>query len=89
MDTIDNLFETLGNSKAEHFRAKASENFQDLARMPNIGAPRTGGSNPRRDMRMWRIREFEEYLVFYSVDPEFLSIDRIIHAKRDYNRQRL
>ncbi len=47
MDTIDNLFETLGNSKAEHF------------------------------------------LVFYSVDAEFLSIDRILHAKRDYNRQRL
>ena len=38
---------------------------------------------------MWRIREFEEYLIFYSVDPEFLSIDRIIHAKRDYNRERL
>ena len=89
MDTIDNLLETLGNSEAQHFRAKASEPFQDLARMPKIGVPRTGGSNPSRDMRMWRIREFEEYLVFYSVDAEFLSIDRIIHAKRDYNRQRL
>ncbi len=89
MDTIDNLFETLGNSKAQHFRSKAAETFQDLLRMPKIGVPRTGGSNPSRDMRMWRIREFEEYLVFYSVDAEFLSIDRILHAKRDYNRQRL
>ena len=88
-DTARNLLETLGAAKAEQFQASALQTFLDLVRMPKIGAPRTGGSNPRRDMRMWRIREYEEYLVFYSVDAEFLSIDRIIHAKRDYNRQRL
>lgn len=88
-DTARNLLETLGAAKAEQFQANALQTFLDLVRMPKIGAPRIPEHNPTRDMRMWRIREFEEYLVFYSVDPEFLNIDRVIHAKRDYKRQRL
>ena len=89
MDMIENLLETLGHSKAEQFRSNASKTFQDLARMPKIGTPRETGRESMRDLRMWRIRDFEEYLVFYSVETGLVNIDRVIHAKRDYKRHAL
>jgi len=36
---------------------------------------------------MWRIRDFEEYLVFYYLESEVVYVERIVHAKRDYRRQ--
>ncbi|WP_423230100.1 type II toxin-antitoxin system RelE/ParE family toxin [Caloramator mitchellensis] len=26
----------------------------------------------------------DDYLVFYTIDNEFISIQRVLHAKRDY-----
>ena len=87
MDIHRNLNETLGNSKADQFETSASQTFLDLARMPNIGASRKMERDPHRDVRMWRVRDFMEYLIFYSVEPDLVRIDRVIHAKRDYKRQ--
>jgi plasmid stabilization system protein ParE len=35
---------------------------------------------------MWRIREFEKYLIFYEPIGGDVEIMRVIHAARDYNR---
>jgi plasmid stabilization system protein ParE len=87
LDTYRNLREIFGPTKAEHFQSNAFQTFRDLAGMPNMGAPRRIERDPHRDLRMWRIRDFEEYQVFYSVEPEFVRISRVIHAKRNYRRQ--
>ena len=86
IDTFRNLHEILGVAKAEQFQANALQTFLDLAQMPNVGAPRMVEFDPMRDFRMWRIRGFEEYLVFYSVETGLVNIDRVIHAKRDFKR---
>ena len=88
-NTFRNLLKIVGAAKAEHFLANALLTFLDLARMPKIGAPRMVERDPMRDLRMWRIRDFEEYLVFYSVETGLVNIDRVIHAKRDYKRHAL
>src|SRR5436190_1613925 len=82
-----NLTDTLGDSKADQFEAHTSQTFLDLAQMPNIGAPRKMGRDQNRELRMWRVRGFEEYLIFYYVEPEFVRIGRVVHAKRDYRRR--
>src|SRR5213594_3423820 len=37
-------------------------------------------------VRIWRIREFEEYLIAYKPRRGGVAIERIIHAKQDYRR---
>lgn len=87
LDIYRNLGETLGNPKAEQFQSNTIQTFFDLAQMPNIGVPRKFGRNPQKDLRMWRVRDFEEYLIFYFVEPDFVQVERVVHAKRDYRRQ--
>jgi toxin ParE1/3/4 len=85
-DTIRNLIDILGAAKAQQFKARALESFTDLTLMPKMGAPRIADHQPSKDLRMWRIREFEEYLIFYSIEPDAVQIERVVHAKRDYRR---
>jgi toxin ParE1/3/4 len=77
----------LGHLNAGQFEMNSAQTFFDLAQMPNIGAPRQIERDPLRDVRMWRGRDFKEYLIFYSVKPDFVQIERVVHAKRDYKRE--
>jgi plasmid stabilization system protein ParE len=37
-------------------------------------------------LRMWRVRHFEKYLIFYQPIPDGVQIERVIHAAQDYTR---
>src|SRR5271166_183305 len=69
---------------ARRFLAAARLTFAELAQMPSMGAPRKIGKFP--NLRMWRIRDFEKYLMFYETAGEEVEVLRIIHAAQDYNR---
>ncbi len=81
------ILETAGATRADRFQARVWEPFDDLALTPKMGAPRRLGVSKPRDLRLWRVRDFEEYLIFYSVTPTVVRIERVIHAKLDYQRQ--
>ena len=49
-----------------------------------MGAPRKIANFPK--LRMWRIRGFEKYLIFYEPLAGGVEIMRVIHAAQDYNR---
>ncbi|MGO9269823.1 MAG: type II toxin-antitoxin system RelE/ParE family toxin [Terriglobia bacterium] len=76
--------ENSGVATARRFRAAARLTFSELAQTPRMGAPRKLGKFP--DLRMWRVREFEKYLIFYQPITDGVSIERVIHAAQDYNR---
>lgn len=69
---------------ARRFLAAARLAFGELAQMPGMGASRELGKFP--DLRMWRVREFEKYLIFYQPAGKDIEIMRVIHAAQDYNR---
>jgi hypothetical protein len=37
-------------------------------------------------IRLWRVRGFENYLIAYRQQRAGIAIERIIHAKQDYQR---
>jgi toxin ParE1/3/4 len=69
---------------ARRFQAAARATFVELAQSPGMGAPHKVEKFPR--VRMWRIREFEKYLIFYESIGGDVEIMRVIHAAQDYNR---
>jgi toxin ParE1/3/4 len=69
---------------ARRFQAAARATFAELARSPGMGAPKKVAKFPK--VRMWRIREFEKYLIFYEPIGGDVEIMRVIHAAQDYNR---
>jgi toxin ParE1/3/4 len=68
---------------ARRFLQSANSAFEELAQMPQIGASRTF-RNPRfAAVRMWPIRGFERFLVFYRPVKGGIEVLRVVHGARD------
>ena len=78
------LAENAGLEIAERFLTNAAASFDVLAVQPMIGAPLTLRHPELAGMRKWRIKEFDNYLIFYLPRPDGVSIIRILHAARDW-----
>jgi toxin ParE1/3/4 len=51
-----------------------------------MGAPRSL-RNPALDgLRVWPVKGFDEFLIFYVVKGDALRVIRILHGNRDLNR---
>jgi plasmid stabilization system protein ParE len=71
---------------AQSFLDACDASFQFLAANPHAGAQRDFESPELSNVRMWRIRNFEKYLIFYVPTGKAIKILHIIHSARDYNR---
>jgi plasmid stabilization system protein ParE len=80
------LIENAGVEVARRFRQAAVRTFEEPAERPLIGAPRKVRRPQFAGIRMWRVKEFDSYLIFYFPRKRGISIERVIHAKQDYQR---
>ena len=78
------LAEEAGLDVAERFLANAEASFKDLAQQPQMGAPLTLKHPALSNLRKWRIKGFDNHLVFYEPRPDGVSIVRILHAASDW-----
>ena len=68
---------------AVHFLVYAEETFELLAKMQFLGTPRDFRSHRLRTLRMWHVKSFEDYLIFYRPIDDGVEIFRVLHGKRD------
>lgn len=67
---------------AEEFLAAAEATFAQLTDMPGMGKA-VQLSLSLGEVRRWRVRGFEDYLIFYRLQEPTLEILRILHGARD------
>lgn len=60
--------------------------FRFLAANRHVGVEREFESSALSRVRMWRVRNFEKYLVFYVPTETGIKILHLLHSARDYNR---
>jgi|ERR1700757_4214232 len=80
------IAENAGVEVAKRFRQAVESAYAQLARMPRLGAPSKLRRKKHSGIRIWRIREFEQYLIVYKPRRGGVGIERLIHAKQDYQR---
>jgi toxin ParE1/3/4 len=68
---------------AFRFLDAAESSFEQLAAMPEMGLKREYHNPALADVRMWRITDFESYLIFYRPAQNGIDVIRVLHAKRD------
>lgn len=78
------LAENAGLDAADRFLSCAESSFNDLARQPMMGAPLTLKRPELADIRKWRVKDFDNHLVFYEPRPDGVSIVRVLHAASDW-----
>lgn len=90
LDDISNAvdyFLEIDPDVAETFYASLKEAEKLLLNNPRIGSPRTY-DNPRLvGMRMFRVSNFEKYLIFYQESDDRLEIIRVLHGARDIHAE--
>lgn len=88
-DLIDHfvfLAENAGIDVARRFLLSANASFDELAQMPELGAQRAF-RNPRfSSVRLWLVKGFERYLIFYGPLKDGVEILRVLHGSRDIER---
>ena len=80
---IEYLEEHAGLETAERFLDSLIRTFQELANMPRQGVRCNFRRSSARRLRRWRVRDFEDWLVFYLAKRDGVEIVHIIHGARD------
>ena len=70
---------------AQRFLAACDKTFKFLANNKNVGTTRTFRDSSLKDVRMWRVKGFEKYLVFYQPLLDGIKILHVVHSARNYN----
>ena len=77
------LYKQAGLDTADRFLQAAETTISDLAAMPEMGSLQHF-TNPRfAGTRRWRVRGFDNYLIFYRPLPNGIEILRVLYASRN------
>lgn len=68
------------------FLFAVEETLELIAANPLIGAERQFPASELSGIRMWRVKSYEKYLIFYFVRENAIELIRLIHSSLDYNR---
>lgn len=71
---------------AQSFLNACDTTFQFLAANRLIGTIREFKSSELSAVRMWRVKNFEKYLIFYTPTRLGVRILHVLHSAVDYNR---
>jgi toxin ParE1/3/4 len=71
---------------ADRFLSNAKTSFAELAAQPLIGSPLTLRHAKLQGMCKWRVRDFEHYLIFYLSRGDGVSIVRVLHSAKNWQR---
>ena len=80
------LAETAGTIIADRFQVDAEASIADLAAHPSVGAPLALRPPELMGLRIWRVKDFEHFLIFYLPRRDGATIVRILHASQDWWR---
>jgi toxin ParE1/3/4 len=74
---LDNL------DAADRFLESVQATFQELARMPRMGPARKLSHERLRNLRSFRVKDFQNYLIFYEPLSDGINVFHILHGARD------
>lgn len=85
---IDSHCEFLAKKSIEKslaFDQAVFETFDRLTEMPFIGTERKYANPKLFGIRLWFVKDFEKYLIFYRVFGNYIEIIRVLHSAQDTN----
>ena len=69
---------------AERFLDAAEATFDRLADTPEIGSLCPFRNPLAANIRVWPVRQFRSYLVFYRAEANGIHVARVMHGARDW-----
>jgi toxin ParE1/3/4 len=73
-------------SIAQSFLNACNETFQNLAQNRYLGTERKFNDPRLSNIRMWRVKGYEKFLIFYVPTEDGIKVLHIVHSSTDYGR---
>ncbi|REJ79566.1 MAG: type II toxin-antitoxin system RelE/ParE family toxin [Acidobacteria bacterium] len=67
------------------FLTRLEETISDLGKNPRIGSPQEANDPEIQGLRVWPVKSFRRYLIFYLIRLDTLDILRIVDSRRDFS----
>jgi toxin ParE1/3/4 len=83
---ISSYFAGYNEAMAERFINSCDTSFEQLEKFPEIGSPRRFEDPELAEIRMWIVKGFDDYLIFYVPLTGGVRILHVIHSALDYHR---
>jgi toxin ParE1/3/4 len=80
---LDYLEEEAGLETAERFLDQLIASFEALSLLPKMGALCGFRKSKTRRLRRWRVKDFENWLIFYQAKRNGVEIIHVMHGARD------
>lgn len=71
---------------ADRFLDCAQSTLEELSRMPGMGRQRHFRHRSLENLRSFRIKDFENYLIFYRPIPAGIEVFHVLHGARDLDK---
>lgn len=68
---------------AVYFLVAVENSFEQLAKFPLLGKQREFQDKRFQNMRMWYVKGFESYLIFYTVTGNKIEVIRVVYGSRN------
>ena len=68
---------------AVRFSDAVAESIKAVIAMPLSGAPKPISDSRLACLRTWPVKGFDEFRIYYVVQPKLLTVVRVLHDKRD------
>jgi toxin ParE1/3/4 len=68
---------------ADRFVEAAYATIHELARIAGLGRKRNFSQTRLRELRSFRVTDFENYLIFYGPIPDGIVVFHVLHGARD------
>lgn len=83
IDSHCDFFTKKSVEKALKFDEAVFETFERLSEMPYVGTERKFSNPKLTDIRLWFVKDFEKYLIFYRVFGNYIEIVRVLHSAQN------
>lgn len=85
-DILDHAFYLSDQSTnvSAHFFANVFFSIQRLSEMPELGSVYFIEHTDVGNIRIWPVKGFRNYLIFYRIQSDCIQILRVLHGSTDY-----
>lgn len=66
-----------------YFLVAVEDSIEQIAKFPKIGKKRDFQAERFNNIRMWQVKKYENYLIFYQINEDIIEIIRVLHGSRD------
>ena len=83
---IEECFVYIGEENldiAVHFLVAVEDSIEAIGRNPFIGKQREFRNLKIKNLRLWLVKDFANYQIYYTVGAEIIEIIRVLHGARD------